>query len=219
MKNLKILATAAFMTISSFAMAQDEIYVSRYDDRDEARLGIKAGLNYSNVYDENEESFNADGKFGFVGGLLLHVPIGDFLGFQPEVLYSQKGFKGNGTLFGSNYSFKRTTSFIDIPLQLAINPTEALTILVGPQYSFLIKQKDEFDSNFGTAAQEEEIRNDNVRKNILGFIAGIDINADDLIIGLRMGWDVQNNNGNGTSDTPRYKNVWVQTTIGYTLFK
>lgn len=215
MKPLKFLALAAAMTFSSFAMAQED----EYDYQDYGKLGIKAGLNYSNVYDANEESFNADGKFGFVGGLFLHIPIGNFLGFQPEVLYSQKGFKGNGTLFGSNYSFTRTTSFIDIPLQFALKPTEFLTILAGPQYSFLIKQKDEFKSNFGTAAQEEEIRNDNIRKNILGFIAGIDVNVDDLIIGLRMAWDVQNNNGNGTSDTPRYKNVLIQTTIGYTLFK
>lgn len=215
MKKIKTLATVAIMTISSFALAQNE----DYDDQQDLKLGIKAGLNYSNVYDENEESFNADGKVGFVGGLLLHVPIGEYFGIQPEVLYSQKGFKGNGTLFGSNYSFKRTTSFIEFPLQFAIKPTEFLTILAGPQYSFLIKQKDEFNSNFGTAAQEEEIKNDNIRKNILGFTAGLDINVEDVIVGLRMGWDVQNNNGNGTSDTPRYKNVWVQTTIGYTLFK
>ncbi|WP_296618880.1 porin family protein [Marivirga sp.] len=216
MRTFKILAiAAAAMTFSSFAMAQEDDYAFQ----ENLKLGIKAGLNYSNVYDANEESFNADGKFGFVGGLLLHIPIGDFLGFQPEVLYSQKGFKGNGTLFGSNYSFTRTTSFIDIPLQFALKPTEFLTILAGPQYSFLIKQKDEFESSFGTAAQEEEIRNDNIRKNILGVIAGIDINVDNIIIGLRMAWDVQNNNGNGTSDTPRYKNVLFQTTIGYTLFK
>ncbi|WMN10831.1 porin family protein [Marivirga salinae] len=214
MKNLKILATAVVMTISSLATAQNE----NLDDQDNLKLGIKAGLNFSNVYDENENSFAADGKFGFVGGLLLHVPISEYLGFQPEVLYSQKGFKGNGTLFGSNYSFTRTTSYIEFPLQLAIRPTEYLTILAGPQYSFLINQKDEFNSNFGTATQEEEIKNDNIRKNILGFTTGLDVNLDDVIIGLRMGWDFQNNNGNGTSDTPRYKNVWVQTTIGYTLF-
>lgn len=219
MENIKILALVSFMTISSFAIGQNINYDDQNNDQKYMKIGIKAGLNFSNVYDANEESFAADGKFGFVGGLLVHIPIGEYFGFQTEVLYSEKGFKGNGTLLGSNYSFTRTTSYIDIPLQFAIKPTDFLTILAGPQYSFLIKQKDEFNSNFGTATQEEEIRNDNIRKNILGFITGIDIYSNDLIVGLRMGWDFQNNNGNGTSDTPRYKNIWVQTTIGYTLFK
>jgi hypothetical protein len=32
---------------------------------------------------------------------------------------------------------------------------------------------------------------------------------------LRGSWDLKNNNGDGTSTTPRYKNVWYQATVGY----
>lgn len=168
---------------------------------------------------QKDESFDADGKFGLAGGAVLYLPINEYFGVQPEILFSQKGFKGTGILLGSEYNFKRTTSYIDVPLQFALNPSELLTIVLGPQYSYLISQKDEFESTFASYDQEQAIKNDNIRKNILGFVVGFDIHQEQITMGARMGGDIQNNNGNGTSDTPRYKNAWVQATLGYTLFK
>ena len=56
--------------------------------------------------------------------------------------------------------------------------------------------------------------NDTLRKNIFGLTGGIDLNFNHLVAGLRAGWDVKNN-GDGTSDTPRYKNMLYQATLGY----
>ncbi|WP_375581257.1 porin family protein [Marivirga tractuosa] len=215
MKNLKILATAAFMTISSFAIAQEK----SNDYRENIYFGLKAGLNVSNIYDSNEDDFNADGKLGMVGGAVLNMPISKYFGIQPEFLFSQKGFKGSGTFLGSEYNFTRTTSYIDIPLQLTFKASEFATFVAGPQFSYLINQKDVFDNSAGSFTHEEDFKNDNIRKNILGFVAGMDLYLDGFIIGGRVGWDFQDNHGDGTSDTPRYKNAWLQGTIGYTLFK
>ena len=49
---------------------------------------------------------------------------------------------------------------------------------------------------------------------MLCFVAGFDINYQHLVFGARVGWDVQNNNGDGTSSNPSYKNEWFQATIG-----
>jgi hypothetical protein len=51
----------------------------------------------------------------------------------------------------------------------------------------------------------------------LGFIGGVDVNVGKVIIGARAGWDIQNNNGDGTSTNPRYKNAWTQATIGFNI--
>jgi hypothetical protein len=136
-------------------------------------------------------------------------------GIQPEILFSQKGFKAEGTLLGTNYGLTRTTSFIDVPLYLAVKPLPAVTILAGPQFSYLMKRKDEFNTAIGTAEQIEEFKTDNIRKNILGAALGVDINVSQLVVGARAGWDLSTNNGDGTSQTPRYKNAWVQATIGF----
>jgi hypothetical protein len=206
MKKL-ILIIAAVALFATTSRAQDELS----DSRNELQLGVKLGFNYSNVYDSEGENFTTDPKFGFVGGVFVAIPIGKLLGFQPELLFSQKGYKGSGSFLGVDYEYSRTTNFIDVPLFLQLKPVEAITLLAGPQFSFLIKQTDSFND----ATVEQEFENDNIRKNIMGFVVGVDVCPGNLMIGARAGWDVQNNNGDGTSTVPRYKNVWYQVTAGF----
>ena len=186
--------------------------------RDEFSIGIKVGSNYSNVFDSKGEQFVADGKYGLAAGAFLSLPVGKLIGIQPEVIYSEKGFKATGAFLGSNYSATRTTTYIDVPILLAIKPISYLTILAGPQYSFLIKQNNNFTGTLATIDQQKIFDNDNIRKNVLGLTGGVDINLSSFVVSARAGWDVQNNNGDGTSTTPRYKNAWYQATIGYRLF-
>lgn len=187
------------------------------DTRGEFHLGLKAGMNYSNVYDTQGEDFVADAKVGFVAGGFLTIPIGNFVGIQPEVLFSQKGFKGSGTILGSPYQVTRTTNYLDIPLMLSLKPAKSITLLAGPQFSYLLKQKDEFTNGIANSFQIQEFENDNVRKNTLGFLAGADFNFDKIVLGTRLGWDIKNNNGDGTSTTPRYKNKWFQISLGFKI--
>lgn len=212
-KKLPILLVAC---VSFYGTSIAQINPSEKEDN--IRLGIKGGLNFSNVYDESGEDFVADGKLGLAFGAFLAIPIGEKLGFQPEMHFSQRGFVARGTLFGSAYEFTRTTTHLDIPLLFALRPTPLLTIFLGPQYSYLMIQKDSF-KGIGTNIQvENEFENDNIRRNTLSLIGGADVNLGHFIIGGRVGFDLQENRGDGTSDTPRYKNVWVQGTIGYRFY-
>ncbi len=192
-------------------------YTANAQDQTAIRLGLKAGLNLSNIYDTDDNDFDTDPKLGLAGGIFLAVPLGKYFGIQPEILFSQKGYKSKGNVLGSNYELTRTTSFIDVPLLFALKPVAAVTILAGPHYSFLVHRKDEFKNSSIGFEREQEFKNSNLRKNIFGFTGGIDINIDRIVIGARAGWDIQNNNGDGTSTTPRYKNVWYQATIGYQI--
>jgi hypothetical protein len=203
MKKL-VFIIAAIVCFSNTSIGQEDDY------RKKLLLGIKAGGNYSNVYDEESQNFNADSKYGLAAGAFLSIPIGRYLGVQPEVLFSQKGFHASG----NNYSFTRTTNYLDVPVLVAFKPAEFLTILGGPQYSYLMKQHDRFDSPLVNIEQQHEFENDNIRKNILCFVGGVDFNFRRFVFGARAGWDVQHNNGDGTSSDPRYKNVWYQGTIG-----
>lgn len=203
---------AVQLCVAQFTFAQ-----KNEDFTEKLNFGLKAGVNLSNVYDEKGEEFRADSKLGFAVGAFVDIPVGKFIGFQPEVLLSQKGFQATGRILGSSYSFTRTTTFLDIPLLFAIKPVDFITILAGPQYSYLIKQKDVFTNAINTIEQETEFSNDNIRKNTLCFTGGVDVNISHLVLGARIGWDLLNNNGNGTSETPRYKNMWYQASIGFRL--
>ena len=210
-----MMITGLFISFMNAGTAQE----STTDNREKFQIGFKAGLNYSNVYDAKGEEFNADSKFGLAGGAFMAIPIGRYLGIQPEVLISQKGFQASGQILGNTFSFTRTTTYIDIPLQFQLKPSEFITLLAGPQFSYLANQRDVFANSATSFEQEQEFKNDNIRKNIFGVVGGIDINLKHIVLGARVAWDVQNNNGDGTVTTPRYKNMWFQGTVGYAFYK
>ena len=205
-----ILFTALFTTAAFLSTAQDS--------RDEFKFGIKGGATLSNVYDSEGEDFNADAKLGYTAGLSLDIPLGTVFGIHPEVLISQKGYKGGGSLLGQEYEYSRTTTFLEIPLLFAVKPTDVFTIVAGPQFAYLLSQKDKFESSPFSYNQEQEFEQDDIRKNLLGFVGGVDLNFNHFTIGVRAGTDFQANRGDGTQDTPRYKNVWGQLTLGYKFF-
>lgn len=206
-KIILIFATASAVAFSSFAQETDK--------REKLTFGIKVGANLSNVYDSQGAEFTADPKLGLATGVFVGIPIGKYFGIQPEVLFSQKGFKAKGAVLGVDYNMTRTTSYIDVPIFVAIKPFDFLTILAGPQYSFLLSQNDELSTPLGVTDYRTEFKNENIRKNTFCFTGGADINISNLVLGARAGWDVLNNNGDGTSTTPRYKNMWYQATVGF----
>lgn len=187
------------------------------DSRLKPQFGPKVGLNISNVYDTEGENFDADPKLGLAAGVFVSLPIGPLVGFHPEILFSQKGFKASGSMLGSDYTFTRTLNYIDIPLLIAYKPSEMFTIVIGPQYSYLISSKDEFTSSILDIEIEHEFENDNLRKNTFCLTSGFDINISRVVIGARVGLDLLKNNEDGSSETPRYKNVWYQATIGFRI--
>ena len=208
MKNkLKLLSAICLISMVT-------IHAQSTDRRENLKFGVKAGINVSNIWDSQNQEFTADSKVGFAGGIFLGIPIGSFLGLQPEILISQKGFKGSGTLLGSPYSTSRTTTYLDITLQLQLNPAPFITLLAGPQFSYLLKQKDTYTYGSNSTEQEQEFNNENIRKNILGLVGGVDLIFGHLVLSGRIGRDLQRNNGDGTSLTPRYKNQWMQFTAG-----
>ncbi len=190
--------------------------VTTSDTRDELKLGFKAGVNFSNVYDEQGQDFVAKGKSGFAAGGFLAIPIGKFFGVQPEVMYSQKGYKATGNVLGFNYDYSKTTSYLDIPLLLQIKPVPMLTFVAGPQFSYLLDTKTEFNGSTSTTT-ESSVNGDNYKKNIFGFVIGADVNIDHFVLSGRAGWDISKSDVDGNSSAPRYKNQVIQLTLGYTF--
>lgn len=214
MKKIILTIAAALLMLGNLNAQND----NTSDNRDRIRIGVKAGMNLSNSYDSKKEEYKADPKLGFVGGVFVSIPLlNKIIGLQPEVLFSQKGFSVSGTILGSNVSFTRTTDYIDVPIFLAIKPMEYVTILFDPQYSYLLKQKDVFDNPISNVVLVNEFENENIRKNTFSLTGGADLNFNYFVLGIRAGWDLFNNNGNGTSETPRYKNVWGGLTLGVRL--
>lgn len=183
--------------------------------RTNANFGVKLGANYSTAYDEQGEAFQADSKLGLATGVFFSLPIGAYIDFQPEVLFSQKGYKAAGSLLGNPYLITRVGNYLDVPFFVAIRPLEKLILLAGPQYSYLLAQKNIYHTGKTTASQVAEFNNEQLRKNLLCFTIGADLNFYQLVFGVRAGWDLLNNLQHAETATPRYKNMWYQFTLGY----
>lgn len=117
MKKLLMLLACSALSLSAFS------YGLSY--------GVKAGWNYSNI---RSSSLNTEARQGFHAGLYgnFKLPI---LAIQPEILYSQKGYKVAG---GSDIRM----DYIDIPVMLKFSILPVLSIDAGPQFSYLIKTQD-----------------------------------------------------------------------------
>lgn len=215
---LLLVGLVGFSTLESAAQFSISTGSTMANDmRNRPTFGIKAGINFANVWDAQGQDFEADGKVGFVGGAFMRIPITTYLGLQPEILLSQKGLQGSGTLLAVPYSFSKTTTYLDIPLLVTIKPLQAFSVVFGPQYSFLLSERNVYSFGGNNVILEEAFENDNIRRNLLGFVIGADFNAEHVVISGRVGWDFLNNHGDGTASTPRYKNQWLQLTLGFKL--
>lgn len=207
MKKLMFLIFAVFLTQIGFS--QEVV-----SEKNGYSVGIKIGLNSSNVNDEDAQTYTANSKFGLAGGFFMEIPIGKTLGFQPEVLISQKGFKRSGETGGVTYSYTKTTTYVDVPLLLRVQPLPVIVFLVGPQYSYLISEKNQYSFANGGSSEEYTYDRENDRKNNLGALIGLDMHFEKYVLSGRMGWDFFTNEVGDSSTSPLYKNKWVQLTLG-----
>lgn len=206
-----------FSIILLLIVASKQVHAQMDDKRELLSFGLKAGLNMSNVWDSKGQDFVADPKYGLAGGAFVSLPMGKYIGVQPELMISQKGFKGSGSLLGIGYSYTRTTTFLDVPLLVQFKPIEYFTILAGPQFSYLFNEKNVYTFGSNSTEQEQAFNNEDPRNNILGFVIGADLNIEMLVISARAAWDFQTNNNNSVSTTPRYKNQLLQLTVGFRI--
>jgi len=213
MKKILITTTALLLAVVFKVNAQTTGF-SNNSDKQRAHIGIKAGANLSNVIQDVNENTTNGAKAGFVGGLFVELPIVTGFSIQPEVLFSQKGYKSEGNFLGTAYEYKLTSNFIDVPLLAKFKPSENFGIVIGPQFSFLTSTKTNFTvKNAGFEATNDE-DNDNLRKNILGGVVGIEAGAGPVVFDLRYNLDFQSNNGEGSTYSPKYKNQVLSLTAG-----
>ena len=221
MKTQKKLAAVMFILLIAGAVSAQDI--SNSDGRNTLQIGIKAGINNSDLYDTKGQNFVANSLWGPVFGGFLSIPIGTYLGVQPEVLYSAKGYSGTGVTSGPEilgggqpYSYEDRTDYLDVPIMLQFKPIPNLYILGGPEYSYLLSTTYTYTKGVTSESTQQQFNNDNIRHNIFGVIFGADLGLTrNLVLGGRIAWDLQDNNGDGTSSLPRYRNYWGQLTLGY----
>jgi hypothetical protein len=202
----KLFFLAFVLLIAAAADAQRRGYRQQRvsDDFYRPRVGITGGLNIANTISSRNSDFSTDTKLGANVGLFVDIPIIYPLSFQPEVLFSQKGYRAN-TVYGD---FAQRANFIDVPILAKVKLAPSFNILVGPQVSFLMNTRNTYYDGFDVIQQTKYTYNGD--KTFVGGVLGVafDLNRNVDLRG-RYTVDFQENNPNGSSGTPDFRNqVW-----------
>jgi hypothetical protein len=131
----KVYLTIALMIISV-------ISINAQETTNKSTAGIKGGYNLSSVsFDGSSET---EKLHGFHIGVYGESFIGKNISIQPEILYSQQGYK----IIDGNTTYSQKLDYVNIPLMLKLYPVKSFFLEAGPQIGFSISHKETFDSGF-----------------------------------------------------------------------
>lgn len=99
------------------------------------QLGLKAGVNVSNLTGSSPNNVDKKAIIGFNGGAILPLWFGESFAIQPEVLFSTQGARFK-TVANGNSDFK--VSYLTIPVLAKIRFGGGFYIEAGPQIGFRV---------------------------------------------------------------------------------
>ncbi|MFC6996166.1 porin family protein [Rufibacter roseus] len=191
------------------------------------RIGLKAGVNYSNLSGDLKED-RYENKIGFVGGITANFPLtsDNFLSIQPELLFSQKGYKYRDIEYKNamNQTIKNkgevSYNYLDLPILLRVN-AGGLFFEGGPQVSYLLGIKDNTEVSVdGDTFRETstKIDKDNLAEIEIGYAAGIGYQTGNgLSLGLRYNGSINSLAKNDGDELANARHSVFQLTLGFMI--
>ncbi|MEO8236870.1 MAG: porin family protein [Flavobacterium sp.] len=108
------------------------------------KFGVKAGVNFANQTGDatfDGDDFNKEGITSYHAGVVAEIKLLDRFAIQPELLYSTQG----ATYKNAVSEFKNELGYLSIPVMAKFYLTDSFSLEVGPQASFLLSEKNDFD--------------------------------------------------------------------------
>lgn len=185
MKKLFVVAIATLLSYGASAQEYDPFF----------RLGIKAGVNLSNIKGNDLSLGSGNSGFdfkdkdnrstGFVGGIFMR--FGREFYVQPEILLSQKGGKFDVYKTGlTNDEGKVDVRFsnLDIPVLLGYRFAKIFRVNVGPVASFRLSDSGKISDSFNkyTDKNTEATFDKNMA---IGYQAGVGVDFGRLSLDVR----------------------------------
>ncbi|MHA4807748.1 porin family protein [Flavitalea flava] len=173
-------------------------------------FGVKAG---TDLFKLSGRSFDGKTQAGFSGGAYGEVFFTRQWGIQPELLFNQTMANTSSdfnAIYPGTISTKISLNYISLPILLAFKPVPELSILVGPQYGYLVSQ------TTGLAQSNPAYPKDAFKKNDISIVFGGQLNLGKFKIGARYVIGLNDINNYPSSDT--WKNKGFQFHLGYQLF-
>jgi hypothetical protein len=168
-RNLSLLLCAGVIAVLAGTDAQAQ---------ESPRVGVKGGLNLSNLYVDEADDENA--RIGWHAGFYAQLLSTEAFAIQPEVNFSTKGTGATRGVVNQNgvnldYETKFILNYIDIPVLAVFKLGTAAEIHAGPYWSYLVSAQ--IKNNSGNPNNEfNTVDRDNFDKWDYGLVGGIGFN-------------------------------------------
>lgn len=97
--------------------------------------GLKGGINVANL--AIDEGNNPDSKIGIHLGGLAHIHLSDHFALQPELMYSNQGWKRTS----GNTDYKTKLHYLNLPVLLQFMTGSGFRLQTGPQLGVLMSAR------------------------------------------------------------------------------
>ena len=174
MKNSKILiALALLISASQLTFSQE---------KNDFKLGIKGGVNFSNINTSNTSENKALTGVNF--GLFTKLPITRSFAIQPEIYFTTKGSELTYQNVFVDGTAQFDLNYIEVPVLLVFKIANNFNFQVGPYASYLLNAnvKNVSDVNYNF---EDNINSGDFKKFDTGVAAGIEFEGKSLSLGVR----------------------------------
>ncbi len=167
-------------------------------------LGAKAGTNLSKI---NGESFKDKHQLGYQLGGYVYYDFSNFFGLQVEAQFNQSNTEINEEYIDillDAFEKKKKLNYISVPLLLRMNTQGGITLVGGPQFSFLA------DGNKTVLQNGKKL----FKNTDIGFVAGIDLNLRPFVLYGRYIWGFNDISDVGNKANSRQ----IQLGVGFEIF-
>lgn len=197
--------------------------VNAQSDNPGPKIGIKGGLNFSQLFIDQPTVEDENIKVGLHFGIFTKIPVTNIIAFQPELLYTNAGSKvaygGSDVenMLGIREGEVRyNLNYIQLPLAFTIN-LGPVNIHAGPYASYLVSAniKNLRASDLSTT-NTIELDTDDFNKMDYGLLAGLGFDFGNVTIGARYNYGLREigNSGQARILTNRSRNSVAQLYFG-----
>lgn len=129
--------------------------------------GPKLGLVYSSSKGDPKD-VNNKFKIGFQAGAYLRFAVNDQVSFQPEMLYSTRGYKLKASTMtpvsSKDTNLTYTFYYLDFPFMINVHIADNIFLNIGPQVGYLIdvRSKGNVTTTIGSSVDEQIIDKSNI---------------------------------------------------------
>ena len=176
-------------------------------------FGFKGGLNFSNMYTDNVDDNNM--LTGFNAGLYAKFPITNSVSIQPEISYTTKGAELTYNNAFANGTAQFKINYIEVPVLLVFNLTDALNIHAGPYAAYMVSGKTTNDSNLFTS--ETRLDTNDFKRFDAGLSGGVGVDLEIVNFGVRYNYGLTKVFKEGSFADPDAKNSVFNVYVGLRL--